>query len=71
MIESNAYTVTDKKLLVIPENYINSLLHFIQNYLDRFEVETHCPEDTNYLILTSLWMIETYLEYKTILERSR
>lgn len=71
MIESNNYGVTEKNFIIIPESYIFSLLEFATLYISKFEAELHFPEEANYLIQATLWLLECYLAYKNVLEESK
>jgi hypothetical protein len=71
MIESNNLGLTEKKLLVIPETYIYSMLEFATLYISKFEAELHFPDQANYLIQATLWLIECYLAYKHLLQQSK
>lgn len=67
MIEYKATGMVEKKPDTFPENYIISIIGFSAVCLNRFAAELHFPEEANYLIRSTLWLIENYLSYKNIL----
>lgn len=71
MVEYNASGMVSRRINVIPENYVTSLISFATLYFSKFAAEIHYPEEANTLINSSLWLIENYLAYKSILLEER
>jgi hypothetical protein len=71
MLEYIASGMVARRINLIPENYVTSLISFASLYFTKFAAETHYPEEANALINSSLWLLENYLAYKSVLLEER